>query len=120
VRIRRHARQHFGSIYGEGPGIGFVFTAAMRNPWVIAVVVAMAAFMQILDTSIANVALPHMAGNLGITTGARYSLLLPENATGNYVKVVQRVPVKILFDQGQDPDHLLRPGMSVVPSVKIR
>jgi membrane fusion protein (multidrug efflux system) len=50
-------------------------------------------------------------------TGARFSLLPPENATGNYVKVVQRVPVKIVLDPGQDPDHLLRPGMSVTPTV---
>jgi membrane fusion protein, multidrug efflux system len=53
-------------------------------------------------------------------TGARFSLLPPENATGNYVKVVQRVPVKILLDPGQDPDRLLRPGMSVVPRVYTR
>jgi membrane fusion protein, multidrug efflux system len=46
-------------------------------------------------------------------TGARFSLLPPENATGNFVKVVQRVPVKIVLDKGQDPEHLLRPGMSV-------
>jgi membrane fusion protein, multidrug efflux system len=50
-------------------------------------------------------------------TGSRFSLLPPENATGNYVKVVQRIPVKIVFDQGQDPDHRLRPGMSVTPTV---
>ena len=50
-------------------------------------------------------------------TGARFSLLPPENATGNFVKVVQRVPVKIVLDAGQDPEHLLRPGLSVVPSV---
>ena len=53
-------------------------------------------------------------------SGARYSLLPPENATGNYVKVVQRIPVKIFFEKGQDPHHLLRPGMSVEPSVRIR
>ena len=53
-------------------------------------------------------------------TGARFSLLPPENATGNYVKVVQRVPVKITFESGQDPDHLLRPGMSVVPTVRTK
>jgi len=58
--------------------------------------------------------------SIAAATGARYSLLPPENATGNYVKVVQRIPVKILFDRGQDPEHLLRPGMSVVPSVKVR
>ncbi len=50
-------------------------------------------------------------------TGARFSLLPPENATGNFVKVVQRVPVRIRIDRGQDPEHLLRPGMSVVPTV---
>ncbi len=50
-------------------------------------------------------------------TGARFSLLPPENATGNFVKVVQRVPVKIVLDPGQDPEHLLRPGMSVTPTV---
>ena len=52
-------------------------------------------------------------------SGARFSLLPPENATGNFVKVVQRIPVRIAFDPGQDPDHILRPGMSVVPSVRI-
>ena len=46
-------------------------------------------------------------------TGARFSMLPPENATGNFVKVVQRVPVRIVFETGQDPNHLLRPGMSV-------
>ena len=50
-------------------------------------------------------------------TGARLSLLPPENATGNFVKVVQRVPVKIVLEPGQDPDHLLRPGLSVEPTV---
>jgi membrane fusion protein (multidrug efflux system) len=53
-------------------------------------------------------------------TGARFSLLPPENASGNYVKVVQRVPVKIVFDGPPDPSHLLAPGMSVIPSVKVR
>ena len=58
--------------------------------------------------------------NLAGASGARYSLLPPENATGNYVKVVQRLPVKIVFEKGQDPDHLLRPGMSVVPNVRVK
>ena len=53
-------------------------------------------------------------------SGTVFSLLPAENATGNYVKVVQRVPVKILLDAGQDPEHLLRPGMSVVPRVYTR
>ncbi len=55
--------------------------------------------------------------SIGGATGARYSLLPPENATGNYVKVVQRIPVRIRIDRGQDPNHQLRPGMSVVPTV---
>ena len=58
--------------------------------------------------------------SLAAATGSRFSLLPPDNATGNYVKVVQRVPVRILLDEGQDPEHLLRPGMSVVPTVYIR
>jgi membrane fusion protein (multidrug efflux system) len=53
-------------------------------------------------------------------SGARFSLLPPENATGNYVKVVQRVPVKILLDSGSNNDHQLRPGLSVTPKVWIR
>ncbi len=50
-------------------------------------------------------------------TGAAFSLLPPENATGNYVKVVQRVPVKINIDSNSDPERLLRVGMSVIPIV---
>ena len=46
-------------------------------------------------------------------SGARFSLLPPENATGNYVKVVQRIPIRLWIKEGQDPNHLLRPGMSV-------
>ena len=53
-------------------------------------------------------------------TGSRFSVLPSENATGNYVKVVQRVPVKIVFDEAPDAAHLLAPGMSVEPSVKVR
>jgi len=53
-------------------------------------------------------------------SGSLFSLLPPENATGNYVKVVQRVPVKITFDAGETKEHLLRPGMSVEPKVWIR
>ena len=50
-------------------------------------------------------------------TGAAFSMLPPENATGNYVKVIQRVPVKIAIDKGSDPERLLRIGMSVVPTI---
>src|ERR1019366_7981718 len=53
-------------------------------------------------------------------SGARFSLLPPENAVGNYVKVVQRIPVKILFDEPLEAGHVLGPGMSVVPSVKVK
>jgi len=58
--------------------------------------------------------------SIAAATGARFSILPPENATGNYVKVVQRIPVKIVLDPGQDSEHLLRPGMSVVPTVFTR
>ena len=61
--------------------------------------------------------------SIGGATGAKYSLLPPENATGNYVKVVQRIPVRIDFDNNDKPDFnqdgLLRPGMSVDPDVKV-
>jgi membrane fusion protein (multidrug efflux system) len=52
-------------------------------------------------------------------SGAQFSLLPPENATGNYVKVVQRVPVKIVFDEPLPADHVIGPGLSVVPSVAV-
>jgi len=50
-------------------------------------------------------------------TGELDSLLPPENATGNYVKVVQRLPIRIRLYPGEDPDHRLRPGMSVEPTI---
>ncbi len=53
-------------------------------------------------------------------TGPLFSLLPPENATGNYVKIVQRIPVKIVLDPGENQGHQLRPGMNVVPDVYIR
>ncbi len=53
-------------------------------------------------------------------TGSRYSLMPPENASGNYVKVVQRVPVRIRLEAGQPDMERLRPGMSAEPSVKVR
>jgi membrane fusion protein (multidrug efflux system) len=58
--------------------------------------------------------------SIAAATGARFSLLPPENATGNYVKVVQRVPVKIVLEPGQDSEHRLRPGMSVMPTVYLK
>jgi len=58
--------------------------------------------------------------SLGGATGSRFSLLPPENATGNYVKVVQRVPVRVLLDPGENADRRLRPGMSVEAKVRLR
>jgi membrane fusion protein (multidrug efflux system) len=55
--------------------------------------------------------------NLPGASGDRFSLLPAENATGNYVKVVQRLPLRINLDSGQDPEHLLHPGMSVEPKI---
>ncbi len=52
--------------------------------------------------------------------GARFSLFPPENATGNYIKVVQRVPVKIVLDETPESDLALGPGMSVVPKVRVK
>jgi membrane fusion protein (multidrug efflux system) len=56
---------------------------------------------------------------VGGASGSRFSVIPPENATGNYVKVVQRVPVRINLDPGQNNDHRLRPGMSVDPKVYV-
>ena len=57
---------------------------------------------------------------VGGASGARFSLFPPENATGNYVKVVQRIPVRITLNPGENKDLALRPGMSVEPRVKVR
>jgi len=53
-------------------------------------------------------------------TGSAFSLLPPENATGNFVKIVQRIPVKIVIDTPPGPDHPLLPGLSVVPSINLQ
>jgi membrane fusion protein (multidrug efflux system) len=57
---------------------------------------------------------------IGGASGARFSLFPPENATGNYVKVVQRIPVRIVLNPNENNDHALRPGMSAEPNVKVR
>ena len=65
----------------------------------------------------------HYSGHvdsLAAATGATFSLLPPDNASGNFVKVVQRVPVKILIDNGQDAAAVLRPGMSVNATVYLK
>jgi membrane fusion protein (multidrug efflux system) len=64
--------------------------------------------------------LPGHVESIAAATGARFSLLPPENASGNFVKVVQRLPVRIRLDHGQDPDHRLVPGMSVDVTVRVR
>ena len=53
-------------------------------------------------------------------SGAVFSLLPPENATGNFVKVVQRIPVKLVFEPGENARHLLVPGMSAIPTINLR
>jgi len=58
--------------------------------------------------------------SLAPATGARFSLLPPDNATGNFTKVVQRIPVRIRLDQPNDPRHPLRPGMSAVVSIQTK
>ena len=58
--------------------------------------------------------------SLSAGTGAAFSLLPPENATGNWVKVVQRLPVRIKFDPGTDPEHELRMGLSVTVAIDTR
>jgi membrane fusion protein (multidrug efflux system) len=58
--------------------------------------------------------------SIAAATGARYSLLPPENASGNYVKVVQRMPVRIALLPGQSGFERLRPGMSVEPQVRVK
>jgi membrane fusion protein, multidrug efflux system len=58
--------------------------------------------------------------SLPAAAGPVFSLFPPENATGNYVKVVQRFPVRIRLNKDQDPEHTLRPGMSVEPTVTLR
>jgi membrane fusion protein (multidrug efflux system) len=63
---------------------------------------------------------PGHVESLSPATGARFSLLPPDNATGNYTKVVQRIPVRIRLDHAQDPAHPLRPGMSVEASIRTK
>ncbi len=58
--------------------------------------------------------------SIGGATGPLFSLLPPENATGNYVKIVQRIPVKIVLEKGENRDRQLRPGMNVVPDVYLQ
>ncbi|HSK70458.1 MAG TPA: efflux RND transporter periplasmic adaptor subunit [Pyrinomonadaceae bacterium] len=67
-----------------------------------------------------NITLRGRIESFQVGTGSRFSVLPPENATGNFVKVVQRIPVKIVFEDLPDEKILLAPGMSVVPKVRVR
>jgi len=60
-----------------------------------------------------------MVDSIMAGTGSVFSLFPPENATGNYVKIVQRIPVKIVLDKETDPEHVLRIGMSTVPTILV-
>jgi membrane fusion protein (multidrug efflux system) len=62
--------------------------------------------------------LPRKVESISGATGARFALLPPDNSTGNFVKVTQRVPVKIVLAQAPDTEHPLRPGMSVDATVR--
>jgi membrane fusion protein (multidrug efflux system) len=77
---------------------------------------------QLVEISVDSVADRTFTGHVQSVqagSGAAFSLLPPENAVGNYVKVVQRVPVKIVFDGPVDVEHALGPGMSAEPSVEV-
>jgi membrane fusion protein (multidrug efflux system) len=73
-----------------------------------------------LEVDALDLDLTGVVASLGGATGSRYSVLPPENATGNYVKVVQRIPVRIELDRQQSGLDRLRPGMSVEPKVVLR
>jgi membrane fusion protein, multidrug efflux system len=68
----------------------------------------------------ANRTLKGHVDSIAGATGPLFSLLPPENATGNYVKIVQRIPVKIVLNPGENRDRQLRPGMNVVPDVHLQ
>jgi membrane fusion protein (multidrug efflux system) len=109
------------------PGQALLAVAALDNVWVVANYkeTQLARIRPGLEVAIRADSYPGrtfrgrvesiMAG-----TGSAFALFPPQNASGNYVKVVQRVPVKIVLEKGTDPDHLLRLGMSVVPVVLVK
>jgi membrane fusion protein (multidrug efflux system) len=75
--------------------------------------------VEVTIDSVAGRSFPAHVDSMQAGSGAAFSLLPPENAVGNFVKVVQRVPVKIVFDSPLDVEHTLGPGMSVAPSVLV-
>ena len=107
ARIRRARPKERPYKLRDGGGLYLLITPTDAKQWRLRYAIGGREFKGTVDS---------IAG----ATGARFSLLPPENATGNYVKIVQRVPVKILLDPGQDPEHLLRPGLSATPTVYTR
>jgi membrane fusion protein (multidrug efflux system) len=123
--VATHKQVEVGQIVQQGQGL--LVVVPLHNVWVTA---------NFKETQLADMR-PGQAGTVSVdayggriykvhvdsiasATGARFSLLPPENATGNYVKVVQRIPVKLIFDAGEDSEHMLRPGMSVVAKITVK
>jgi membrane fusion protein (multidrug efflux system) len=75
--------------------------------------------VEVFVDSVKGGTFPGRVQSMQAGSGAAFSLLPPENAVGNYVKVVQRVPVKIVFDNPVEVEHVLGPGMSAEPSVQV-
>jgi membrane fusion protein, multidrug efflux system len=75
--------------------------------------------VEIFVDSVKGRTFPGRVQSMQAGSGAAFSLLPPENAVGNYVKVVQRVPVKIVFDNPLEAEHVLGPGMSAEPTVQV-
>lgn len=127
----------------EAPEVGFVTRKAVQNGDYVQVgqrlmaLVPEALFItanfketqlrNLRTNQVARVSIDSVAGrtfrahvdSIQAGSGARFSLLPPENAVGNYVKVVQRVPVKLVFDEPLSSGHVLGPGMSLVPTVHV-
>ena len=109
------------------PGLSLLAVAALDNVWVVA---------NYKETDIARIRpgqeveirvdtfqgrkFKGTVDSIMAGTGSAFTLFPPENASGNYVKVVQRVPVKIVLRRGEDPGHILRIGMSVIPTILVR
>ena len=81
--------------------------------WITAVMLAMANFVAVLDMTIANVSMASIAGG----SGAAFSLIPAQNATGNWIKVVQRVPVRIALEPKELTAHPLRVGLSMTATI---
>jgi len=109
------------------PGQSLLAVAALDNVWVVANFketdierIRPGQEVEILVDTYKGKKFKGTVDSIMAGTGSAFTLFPPENASGNYVKVVQRVPVKIVLSRGEDPDHILRIGMSVVPTVLVR